>query len=64
MILGTVTIKSCEALALANLLPNGSCRVLVPVNWMMVAEEMNVMCSFHIASDLLARQVFAGRKAT
>lgn len=63
MILGTVTTNSCEGLVLASLLPNGSCPVLGPANWIVLAEEMYVMCSFHIASDLLARQVSAGRKA-
>lgn len=63
MILGTVTTNSCEGLLLASLLPNGSWQVLVPVNWIVVAEEMKVVGSFHIASDLLARQVSVGRKA-
>lgn len=63
MILGTVTTNNCESLVVPNLLPNGSCPVLVPGNCVMVAEEMHVMCHFHIAPDLLAGQVFAGRKA-
>lgn len=64
VILGVVTIKNCEGLLLLSLLPNGSCLVLVPVNWIMVAaSDASYLQPSHLASDLLARQVFAGRKA-
>ena len=44
VILGTVTTKNCEGLVLLSLPP----KVLVPLNWIMVAEEMYVIYSLHV----------------